>query len=163
LLRRFSLLGSPNTQTLDGYTMVYRDIPGGDELLSWFGDVPDFHDAEVISMTFNRRGPSELKIHGWIMRPSGMHGEIMADKHAIVTFRIEGIMDLQLDHFSSQNVIWGLTLKPAADRGRSNYFSFPEDGSDVDIELAGCFGVEGFIRAKNIAVSVSPGRPAEGE
>jgi hypothetical protein len=141
--------------------MVYRDVPGGDELLNWFGEVPDFHDAEVVSMTFNRRGTSELKIHGWVMRPSETRGEIILDKHAVVTFRIEGIMDLQLDHFSSQNVIWGLTLKRAVDRGRSNYFSLPEDASDIDLELAGCFGVEGFIRAKKIAISLTPGRPVD--
>jgi hypothetical protein len=140
--------------------MIYEDIPGGQELLAWFGQEPTFHDAEIISLTLNRLGASELKIHGWINT-----GEISPDrhfvlaKHAIVTFRLEQIMDLQLDGFSAQNVISGLELGYAKDRGRSNYFSLPQDLQDIDIELMPCYGLDGYIRAKKMAISFVPGLP----
>ncbi len=142
--------------------MIYEDIPGGPELLAWFGQEPTFHDAEIIGLSLNRSGISELKIHGWINT-----GEISSDrhfalaKHAIVTFSLEKIMDLQLDGFSVQNVISGLELGYAKDRGRSNYFSLPQGPDDVDVELMPCYGMDGYIRAKKVMLSFVPGRSTD--
>ncbi|CDM62209.1 hypothetical protein LPU83_pLPU83d_0839 (plasmid) [Rhizobium favelukesii] len=36
-------------------------------LLAWFGEVPTFHDAEIISLSLSRTGASEVEIHGWIV------------------------------------------------------------------------------------------------
>ena len=142
--------------------MNYSDVIGGDELLRWFGEVPTFHDSEILSLSLHRTGTSELKVHGWIMTNEvGPDGHIVLDKHAVVTFSLEGIMDLQLDGFSGQNIIAGLVLQRATDRGRSSYFSLPEDGTDVEIELTPCYGLDGFIRAKKVAISFIPGRPAD--
>lgn len=141
--------------------MIYKDIPGGPELLAWFGQEPTFHDAEILGLSLNRSGVSELKVHGWINT-----GEISQDrhfvlaKHAVVTFRLEKIMDLQLDGFSAQNVISGLELGYATDRGRSNCYSLPQDTHDIEIELMPCYGLDGFIRAKKVAVSFTPWRPS---
>lgn len=143
-----------------GQDMIYADMPGGDELLAWFGEVPTFHDAEIISLSLSRNGVSELKIHGWIMTggvdPSGY---IVLDRHAVVTFSFEGIVDLQLDGFSGQNVIAGLVLQRATNRGRTGHYAIPEDDLDVEIELLPCYGLDGFIRAKKIAISFVPGQP----
>ncbi|WP_075288675.1 Imm50 family immunity protein [Pararhizobium arenae] len=142
--------------------MIYRDVPGGYELLAWFGEVPTFHDAEIISLSLSRTGASELKIHGWIMTDGvDPNGYILLDKHAVVTFSFEGVMDLQIDGFSHQNVIAGLTLRRATDRGRSGYYAMPEDVDDIEIELLPCYGLDGFIRAKKVAISFVPGRPAQ--
>lgn len=143
--------------------MIYGDIPGGPELLAWFGQEPAFHDAEIIGLSLNRSGVSELKIHGWINTGDvGPDGHFVLAKHAIVTFSLEKIMDLQLDGFSTQNVISGLELRYATDRGRSNYFSLPQDLQDIDIELMPCYGLDGYIRAKKVMVSFVPGRPTDG-
>jgi hypothetical protein len=72
---------------------------------------------------------------------------------------LEGVMDLQLDGFSGQNVVGGLILRYATDRGRSGYYPMPEDPRDIEIELIPCYGLDGFIRAKKVALSFSPGRP----
>jgi hypothetical protein len=140
--------------------MIYDNVSGGPELLAWFGEEPTFHDAEVISLSLSRTGPSELKIHGWIATDDvDPNGYIVLDKHAIVTFSLEGVMDLQLDGFSGQNVVGGLVLRYATDRGRSGYYPMPEDPRDIEIELIPCYGLDGFIRAKKVALSFSPGRP----
>jgi hypothetical protein len=142
--------------------MIYADVPGGPELLAWFGEEPTFHDAEIISLSLNRTGTSELKIHGWIMTDDvDPNGYVVLEKHAVVTFNLEGIMDLQLDGFSGQNVIAGLVLRYATDRGRSGYYPMPEEPHDIEIELIPCYGLDGFIRAKKVALSFSPGRPAK--
>lgn len=140
--------------------MIYKDIPGGPELLAWFGQEPTFHDAEIISLNLNRSGASELKIHGWINTGDvGPDGHFVLAKHAIVIFRLEKIMDLQLDGFSAQNVISGLGLGYAKDRGRSDYMSLPQDPHDIEIDLMPCYGMDGYIRAKKVAIAFVPGQP----
>ncbi|MBY5817414.1 hypothetical protein HFN60_17470 [Rhizobium leguminosarum] len=104
--------------------MTYEKIPGGPELLAWFGQKPTFHDAEILSLALNRTGISELKIRGWIGTDAvDQDGYRVLDKHAVVTFTFEDIMDLQLDGFSRQNVINGLVLRYATDRGRAGHYA----------------------------------------
>jgi hypothetical protein len=140
--------------------MQYSDVTGGDELLAWFGEVPSFHDAEILSLSLQRTGASELKIHGWVMTGEvDPDGYCVLDRHAIVTFRFIDIMDLQLDGFSQQNVIAGLRLQRATDRGRTGYYALPEEEDDIEVELLPCYGLDGFIRAKEVAISLVPGQP----
>ena len=142
--------------------MVYADVPGGEELLAWFEKVPTFHDAEIISLSLSRTGTSELKIHGWIMTDAvDPNGYFVLDKHAVVTFSLDGVKDLQLDGFSHQNVIAGLILQRATNRGRSGYYAEPKDAQDIEIELLPCYGLNGFIRAQKVRISFVPGRPGD--
>lgn len=144
----------------DPNASIYREVPGGLELVRWFGEVSSFHDAEIISLEFSRRGIRRLGVHGFLMsdkideRGFGVH-----EKHAVVTFALEDIMDLQLDGFSPQNVIFGLQLQRATDRGRANYYCLAESPQDIEIELEPCYGLHGVIRAKRISISFEPGLP----
>jgi hypothetical protein len=139
---------------------IYHEVPGGLELVRWFGEVPSFHDAEILSLDLRRWGQSTLRVHGFVATDKiDKGGYVVFDKHAIVTFLIEDIMDLQLDGFSPQNVIGGLKLQRASDRGRANYYPFPQSPEDIDIELKPCYGLDGVIRAKRVSVSFEPGLP----
>ena len=139
---------------------IYPEVPGGPELLGWFGQVPTFHDAEILGLNLRRSGQSTLTLHGWVMTNEVSHdGFIVLDKHAIVTFTMEDIMDLQLDGFSHQNVIGGLKLQRATDRGRGDYYPLLESPEDIEIELEPCFGLDGVIRAKRVSISFKPGLP----
>src|SRR4051794_12581259 len=90
---------------------IYGDVSGGAELVRWFGQVPSFHDAEILSLHLRRRAESVLRLHGWINTGQvGQGGYFVLDRHAIVTFTLSEVMDLQLDNFSPQNVIGGLVL-----------------------------------------------------
>ena len=141
-------------------TQIYLEVPGGPELLRWFGQIPNFHDAEILGLNLRRSGQSTLILHGWVMTNEvGRDGFIVLDKHAVVTFTMEDIMDLQLDGFSHQNVIGGLKLQRATDRGRGNYYPLPESPEDIEIELEPCFGLDGVIRAKRVSISFEPGCP----
>ena len=140
--------------------MSYSSVVGGDELLAWFGQVPTFHDAEIVSLSLNRVGASELRIHGWVMTDDvDPRGSFVLNKHAVVSFKFTDIMDLQLDGFSRQNVIAGLVLQRATDRDRAGYYALPEEEGDIEVELLPCYGLDGFIRAKKIEIAFEPGRP----
>lgn len=137
---------------------IYHDVPGGAALLRWFGEVPSFHDAEILGLDLRRKGLSRLRLHGWIMTGQvGPDRSLVLDRHAIVTFAIEGIMDLQLDGFSIQNVIGGLSLRRAPDRAeRRNYLALDPLPDDIEIELEPCYGLDGRIRARSVSIGFRP-------
>ncbi len=104
------------------------NITGADQLVAWFGSWPSFHDAEIIRVHFERRGISYLEIHTWEMTQAiDPNGAYVLDKHVVVTFKLQEVMVLELNGFSHQNVIYGLTVGPAE--------------SGIEITLEGCFGL----------------------
>jgi hypothetical protein len=137
---------------------LYARIPGGLELLAWFGDVPDFHDAEVIEVSLHRNSASLLRLHAWDQSEAGDQSA----KHAVVTLRLEGILDLQLDGFSPQNVIYALVIRSAPERAdrRPHYWDAP-GLDDIEIELEPCYGLAGLIRCRKLSIELTPGRPSD--
>ena len=123
------------------------DLPGADSLVSWFGEWPSFHDAEILALHLDREGVSSLKIHAWLTthETSEQDGRRLyrTDKHAVVTFHLENIIDLELADFSSQNVISGLGID------RQDEF--------IRLTLSPCFGLAGHIDARTVSVVVHPG------
>jgi hypothetical protein len=142
---------------------IYDGVPGGQELLRWFGLVPSFHDAEVLGFYLNRNGPSVLRLHWWITtNRTRADGYFMLEKHTLVTFTLQGIMDLQLENFSAQNVIGGLNLRRATDRpDRRNHLTLDPLPQDIEIELEPCYGLCGFIRARSVAITFEPSEPTK--
>ena len=130
--------------------------------MRWFGQVPSFHNAEVISLDLHREGKSALCLHAWIMTDKvNEDRSIVLDRHAVVTFALDGIMDLQLNCFSVQNVIGGLILRRALDRPeRRDYLASNPSPQDFEIELEPCYGLNGQIRARSVSITFQPGRPA---
>ena len=82
------------------------------------------------------------------------------ERHAVVTFALDGVMDLQLDGFSIQNVIGGLILRRAPHRPeRRNYLALDPLPQDIEIELESCYGLAGLIRARSVSITFEPGEP----
>jgi hypothetical protein len=140
---------------------IYYEVPGGAELLGWFGRVPSLHDAEIVSLDLRRSGQSVLRLHGWITTDAVDHdGYLVRHQQAVVTLALDGIMDLQLDGFSIQNVIGGLILRRAPDRPeRRGYFTLDPLPQDIEIELEPCYGLSGLIRARSVSITFEPGKP----
>ncbi len=147
--------------TNDNETAIYDAVAGGAELVRWFGQVPTFHDAEILSLHLRRKGQSVLRLHGWISTGAvGQDGYIVLDRHAIVTFTLADVMDLQLDGFSIQNVISGLILRRAPDRPeRRGFLALDPRPQDIEIELEPCYGLDGLIRARSVSITFEPGKP----
>jgi hypothetical protein len=140
---------------------IYASIPGGSDLIAWFGHAPSFHDAEIVSFDLNRRSASKLVLHAWNMTSEvDNRGYFVLDRHAVVTFVLEDILDLELDGFSHQNVVFGLVLRRAPDRPDRSPFYW-KDGSpdDFEIELEHCFGLSGKLRCCRVSVTFVPGKP----
>ena len=142
-------------------TSIYDVVPGGAHLMRWFGQVPSFHDAEILSLHLRRKAQSVLRLHGWTNTGEvGRDGYFILDRHAIVTFTLSGVMDLQLDGFSIQNVIGGLVLRRAPDRPeRRGHLALDPLPQDIEIELEPCYGLSGLIRARAVTITFEPGKP----
>jgi hypothetical protein len=145
----------------DSNSTIYDAIPGGTELVRWFGQVPTFHDAEILSLHLRRKGQSVLRLHGWIGTGAvGQDGYAVLDRHAIVTFTLTEVMDLQLDCFSIQNVISALVLRRALNRPeRRGHLASDPLPQDIEIELEPCYGLSGLIRARAVSITFEPGKP----
>ncbi|PZO03177.1 MAG: hypothetical protein DCF30_03355 [Hyphomicrobiales bacterium] len=141
---------------------LWMSLPGGNDVIEWFGRVPDFHDAEIISLHLDRGGPSRLAIHFFKLQQSITHskGVMEPTGDAIVTFELDYIVDLNLDGFGHQNVIYGLKLTRAdADPARAPYYAIDHSPLDYEIELEPCYGLGGKIRARTVRLLFELGRP----
>lgn len=149
-------LSNPNTG--------FAAVPGGAELLAWFGYVPIFHDAEIISLHLNRSGISTLKVHTWDwVQEGGTNTAPRSIKNVIVAFALEDIAALELRDFSIQNVISRLELRvisPNPPSFNMRWLHLPEPPQDVfEIFLEDCFGLHGRIQARRVSINLTPGKP----
>lgn len=140
---------------------IYHEVPGGPEIVRYFGRVPSFGDGEVLDLHLDRDGPSTLRVHGCVMTDRvGPDGTLALEHHAVVTFTLFGVMDLQLAGFSIQNVISGLILRRAPDRPkRRGCLALDPLPQDIEIELEPCYGLDGLIRARSVAITFEAGKP----
>lgn len=129
---------------------ILNVISGGRELLAWFdGRVPSFHDAEVLSIAFDRVGPTCVaRVHAFEMTGAvNSEGFYILKGHTVVTFRMGEVSGMELDDFNHQNALMGLTI------GRK-----PDDGFRVEFDSA--YGVSGFVECRSLSISMEPGIPS---
>ncbi|MGH9715484.1 MAG: hypothetical protein ACRD4R_01955 [Candidatus Acidiferrales bacterium] len=117
-------------------------LPGSDKVIEWFGEWPDFHDAEIIGLMLSRVGESALRVYPYA-----------PDKPATVEFMLSDIPDLELWDFSCQNVISSLGItKMKRDDGEAVF----------RLEMGPCYGLAGHIDAKQIRVGLVAGKSSDG-
>jgi Immunity protein 50 len=125
-------------------------IPGAQDLFDWFGYWPSFHDAEVLGIEFNRTGASKIRVHTWRMTAEvDARGFYVCDKHCIVTLILDEIVDLELAHFNSGNILMDI--------------EFAHEQDAFILELSATYGLEGKITAKKLAFEMVPGIPADSQ
>ena len=120
---------------------VLAELPGADKVREWFGYVPDFHDAEVVSLSLARAGSSILRVYPYDPK-----------KPAVVDFIFEQVTDLSLEDFSPQNVINMLK----AERIATKAF-----GTVIRVTMAPCYGIAGRIEAKRVRIELVPGKASD--
>jgi hypothetical protein len=121
-------------------------IKGSDKVIAHFGEWPRFHDMEVISVTFERRGPEapwiELVMYVWKytgrLTPSGHYEQ---DRHALVRFRCEQVTKNSLEGFNNQNVLDAL-----------NFTNGQGEEAPMRVDFPSNYGVVGFIECARVSV-----------
>jgi hypothetical protein len=125
-------------------------------LVERFGCWPSFHDAEVVAVRLDsgqrsQRPPSaELDIHVFEMTSeTDEDGFFILRLHTLVTLRFDGLIEIELDGFGSQNSLDSLELggSPGGDDG-------------FVVELPANVGLGGALRCQAATVlSVEPFEP----
>lgn len=124
----------------------FPDVPGAAELFGWFGFWPNFHDGEVLSLHLDRAGPSRIRVHTWErINELDSRRYYVLRKHAVVTFVLEDIRELELNGFSCQNVVSSIALA--------------KDPNGYKLELWPCYGICGTITAGSARIELEPGTP----
>lgn len=123
-----------------------RAVPGGSELIEWFGGVPHFHDGELLSIELRNPGLSRLRIHAWRMTDEvDEDGYYVLDRHAVVTLVLDEVTHVELFGFHEPGIILDLAILEV------------EDGYQV--EWGSSCGVEGMLRARRLRIELQPGKP----
>lgn len=123
-----------------------------------YGHFPTFHDAEIIDISLDRNTtPSEdfptvslcFKLHGWEMTSELTEsGHYKLVKHHLITFRFDGVDQVDLRHFNHQNALFGLQI---------NEIKKPSDHALLEVVLESSFGLECSFRAiKGFITEVAP-------
>lgn len=127
---------------------VLSVVPGGADLLAWFGGrVPSFHDAEILGLELDRAGATcRFRVHAFeITGDVDQAGYFVLARHAVISFELGGVTDLELADFNHQNVLGGLRIERQA--------------NGYHVELEPCWGLSGFLKARTVQIAVSPGAP----
>ena len=126
-----------------------HDIPGGESLVEWFGRVPRFHDAELLEITFSSKGGGLLRMLAWnVTDEVDAKGYFILNKHATVTFELEGVSAINcVDFDMAPGIILDLEIAII--------------GENFRVEWSSSYGVAGFIVARQMRISLAPGKPDE--
>ncbi len=133
------------------------DIPGAADVVAWFGYWPTFHDAQVLSVTLNRSGESQVVIHTFEMtKEVDARGYYVLRKHCLVTFCFEGFMRdrdgstrTELASFKEWNELSGAWVV--------------KHEAGYELVLEGATGVNGKIMCKQMSVRIEPYSPEQPE
>jgi hypothetical protein len=122
------------------------DIPGGNLLLEWFGRAPTFHDAKLIEINFSGKGKGLLRVHTWnLTNEVDTKGHFVLEKHAIVTFALEGVSAVHCEDFDKlPSIIFNLEITKVGEHWR--------------IEWDASYGVTGLVTAKHLQFDLQPGK-----
>ena len=124
-----------------------EDLPGGRQLVDWFGHVPRFHDANLLEVSLASVGPSCLRIHAFrTTNEVDDSGHYVLDRHAVVTITLETVTDVNLSDFNIRGIIFELVVSTGE--------------GDIQLAWTGSYGVAGTIRAKQVRFDLQPGKPA---
>lgn len=113
-------------------------------VIQWFGFIPDFHDAEVISMDL-RRAPelSTIRVDAWrTLSDVDERGYFKIDRRAVVCFVLRNVVRQEISDWNHQNVLNKLTV------------ATEQDGQVLNLETI--YGVGGYFVAQEITVEVKP-------
>jgi hypothetical protein len=134
-------------------TMAVTDrILGAETLIAVFGYWPSFHDAEVIWINLDRRpsengfGPMlEAMIHTFeITSEVGADGCYVLRHHVLVHLRFHDVVELQLEGFNHQNVLYGLGISDLTERQLETI--------RFGVEFESSYGVDASFQCRAIEV-----------
>ncbi len=126
---------------------AWKRIDGFQDLVDWFGHVPSFHDGYLLSLKIDFPAWAVLVLHGWGMTDRmDARGYFELEKHFVATFRLDGLVKIDLedtDHAGA--IVERLTIDAAGDQ--------------LEFAINPILGTGGLLRCLRASVSFEPGKP----
>jgi hypothetical protein len=130
---------------------LLESLPGGAELIAWFGGVPTFHDALLERLDLDGRSATiGLKVFRMTDRVDG-HGYFLLDRHASVTIRLIDIGFLRLEG-DSGTIVSSLGIRRSAEGAAGK----PGCAGGLELRIERSVGLEGSIHARRVELSLVP-------
>ena len=101
-------------------TSALHEIPGGEALIDWFGQVPAFHDADVMAINLVSNGTSVLNFWTWRMTDKvDAQGYFEIEKHIFVDIVLREVTYVSLCQFQLPGIIFQLHITRSGDEFES--------------------------------------------
>jgi hypothetical protein len=134
---------------------IMAEIPGGQALIDWFGEVPSFHDAEMLRLDLHAQGTSVIELHAWLLTDEvDADGYLVEERNAIVTIALEDIIEVEVRDFCVPSLVFELVIT----KGELERL-YVMHGPYFCLELDSSYGVFGRITAVGLRFDFRPGRP----
>jgi hypothetical protein len=127
---------------------VWDRVEGFQVLVDWFGEMPSFHDGQMLSLTIDFPDRAMFQVHAWrITDQVDGQGYFVHDKDFVATFRLEevSLVDLETDYQGP---------------GIVNFLELAELDEVLELTIYSVLGAGGRLRAGRIAIDFQPGKPA---
>jgi hypothetical protein len=126
---------------------------GGQALIDWFGHVPSFHDAEILEIALNSRGPSTLRLHTWRLTDEvDGRGFFVLDRHAVVTVTLTAVRRAAISNFDLPGIISSLDISKIE-------IGTEYTRTEMGTQWTSSYGVEGTLTARGVRFDLQPGNP----
>jgi hypothetical protein len=123
-----------------------NQLEGGQALCDWFGESPTFHDAALTTLELRQGADSVLVAKIFKAGPDvDANGYYVQRDHAVVTFTLSELVDVELHDFMQASIMDGLDIE--------------RDAGGVTLSFDSSYGVHGRIRAKAVRLSFAWSEP----
>ena len=125
------------------------DIQNKEALINIFGCWPDFHDAEIVRMSLERKGDGGpyLETQIYVYEPTTEiddKGYYIIKHRTLVTFRFTHFVLEYLKEFNQQNVLYDLKI--------TNIKPEENNGCNFRVEMPSSYGCEAAFNCKDIII-----------
>lgn len=137
---------------------LFVTLPGGAEIVEWFGFVPSFHDWVLMGFDIVE-GSATLRLKAFRMtNQTGPEGAYVMDKHAIVSVNLIKVTGLILSGNAS-SIVSRLRIRRMVQEGivLADWTSWagPEAG-DYEVDIDASYGLYGSLYAREISLTLEP-------
>lgn len=129
-------------------------LPGGAEVVDWFGFAPSFHDATLERLELANNSATLVLAAFRMTDKVDDRGFAVLDKHALITIALRRVSGISLSG-DAASIVSSLTIAPVRSESRWRSVPGPAIG-DFQISWESSYGLEGALFAPELLLSVQP-------
>jgi hypothetical protein len=137
---------------------LFAGLPGGSEIIEWFGFCPSFHDSALNSLEL-KGGSATLRIRAFRMTAEvDASGHYMLDRHAHISFELSGVTGIAL-RGDAESILDELTITRVETVAADWPMCVGPQVGDFELNFTTNIGLEGVMFAKEIKMLLEPSNP----